>query len=238
MPRQFGAGGVQRRASLRRPSLCFEPVRPVGNAVEVEEDQPAPAEALSKAGAKVNHTARPEFDPADAHETYMRLLMALMAPPGAAYYEMVEKVKHLDPSDTSLYAQQLRWSTMSFRSFAVAANKRDHLRWAWRRFFADYDVLLAPITPTVAFPHDHSEPMGLRALVVNGQEVPYFAQLFWAGLAIAPYLPATSTPLGPGASGLPIGMQIIGPEMADRTTIWTAAQLGKLLGGFTPPPGY
>lgn len=196
------------------------------------------AEALRKAGAKVNHSARPDFDPAGANDTYMRILMALMAPPGAAYYEMVEKAKNLDPSDTSLYAQQLRWSTMSFREFAVAANKRDHLRWAWRRFFADYDVLLAPITPTVAFPHDHSQPMGLRTLVVNGQKVPYFAQLFWAGMAIAPYLPATSTPLGPGASGLPIGMQIIGPEMADHTTIWTAAQLGKVFGGFTPPPGY
>jgi amidase len=198
----------------------------------------AAAAALRKAGAKVNHTARPDFDPAAAHETYQRMLMALMAPPGAAYYEMVAKAAALDPADASQYAQQLRWSTMSLRDFTITANRREHLRWAWKRFFADFDVLLAPITPTAAFPHDQSEPMGLRTLVVDGREVPYFAQLFWAGLAIASYLPATSTPIGRTASGLPVGMQIIGAEMADRTTIWTAGRLARLIGGFSPPPGY
>lgn len=196
------------------------------------------ADALRSAGAKVDHTARPDFDPARAHETYQRLLMALMAPPGDAYHRMAAKAAALDPADSSLYARQLRWSTCSYREFAIAANHREHLRWAWRRFFDDVDVLLAPITPTAAFPHDQSEPLGARTLVVNGREVPYFAQLFWAGLAIASYLPATVAPVGPTASGLPIGVQIIGPEMADRTTIWAAGQLGRLLGGFTPPPGY
>lgn len=205
---------------------------------EVRERIEAAATALRKAGAKVHHTARPDFDPAAAHETYQRLLMALMAPPGAAYYELVAKASALDPSDLSPYAQQLRWSTMSFRELATTANRRDHLRWAWKRFFQDFDVLLAPITPTAAFPHDQSEPMGRRTLMVNGREVPYFAQLFWAGLAVASYLPATSTPIGRTPSGLPVGMQIIGAEMTDRTTIWTAGQLARLIGGFTPPPGY
>jgi amidase len=196
------------------------------------------AEALRKAGAKVNHTARPDFDPAEAHETYQRLLMALMAPPGAEYHRMAARAAALDPTDKSVYAQQLRWSTCSHREFAIAANEREHLRWAWQRFFADFDVLLAPITPTVAFPHDQSEPLGTRTLVVNGKEVPYFSQLFWAGLAIASYLPATAAPIGRTAGGMPVGVQIIGAEMADRTTIWTAGQLAALIGGFTPPQGY
>ncbi len=204
---------------------------------EVRERIDVAAAALRSAGAKVT-TARPEFDPAEAHETYQRLLMALMAPPGDAYRAMAAKAAALDPADRSLYAQQLRWSTCSYREFAVAANRREHLRWAWKRFFGDVDVLLAPITPTVAFPHDQSEPMGARTLVVNGREVPYWSQLFWAGLAIASYLPATVAPIGPTASGLPVGVQVIGPELADRTTIWVAGQLGRLLGGFTPPPGF
>jgi amidase len=37
---------------------------------------------------------------------------------------------------------------------------------------------------------------------------------------------------------MPVGLQVIGPELADRTTIWVAGQLGRLLGGFTPPPGF
>ena len=205
---------------------------------EVRERIEVAAAALRKAGAKVNYTARPDFDVAQAHETYQRLLMGLMAPPGDAYRELVAKVAELDPADVSPYAQQVRWSTASYADFAVAANQREHLRWAWRRFFNDFDVVLAPITTTAAFPHDHSEPAGMRTMTVNGQQVPYFAQLFWAGLVIAPYLPATVAPVGPTASGLPVGLQVIGAEMADRTTIWTAGQIGKLLGGFTPPPGY
>ena len=75
-------------------------------------------------------------------------------------------------------------------------------------------------------------------MTVNGSEVPYFGQLFWAGLAVASYLPATVAPVGPTATGLPVGVQVVGAELADRTTIWVAGQIGQLLGGFTPPPGY
>jgi hypothetical protein len=34
-----------------------------------------------------------------------------------------------------------------------------------------------------------------------------------------------------------VGVQIVGAEMADRSTIWLAQQLARLIGGFTPPPG-
>jgi len=205
---------------------------------EVRDLVEAAGDELRKAGAKVHYNARPDFDPADAHETYQRLLTALMAPPGDAYRDMVERAAALDPSDRGPYAQQLRWSTASYREFAITAYLREHLRWAWRRFFDDYDVLLAPVTATAAFPHNQSQPIGTRTMTVNGAEVPYFGQLFWAGLVVASYLPATVAPIGPTASGLPVGVQVIGAELADRTTIWTAGQIGRLLGGFTPPPGY
>jgi amidase len=205
---------------------------------EVRDRVEAAGDALRRAGAKVHYNRRPEFEPAHAHETYQRLLMALMAPPGDAYRDMVARAATLDPEDRGLYAQQLRWSTASYREFAIAANAREHLRWAWRRFFDEFDVLLAPVTATAAIPHDHSVPMGRRTMVVNGGEVPYFGQLFWAGLAVASYLPATVAPVGRSVSGLPLGLQVIGPEMGDRTTIWAAGQIGQAFGGFAPPPGY
>lgn len=99
-------------------------------------------------------------------------------------------------------------------------------------------MLLAPITATPPFEHDHSEPMPARTMTVNGKQVPYFSQLFWAGLAISAHLPATAVPVGRTADGLPVGMQIIGDAYRDRTTIWAAGQLAKQIGGFTPPPGY
>ena len=117
-------------------------------------------------------------------------------------------------------------------------NRQAALRWTWRRFFADVDVVLAPITVTPAFPHDHSEPATARTMTVNGAEVSYFAQTFWAGLAIAAHLPATVAPVGRSTGGLPIGVQVIGDAYRDRTTIWVADQLERLLGGFTPPPAF
>lgn len=196
------------------------------------------ATALRQAGAKVDYSCRPGFDVVQAHETYQRLLMGLMSVGRPDFDQLAAKAAALDVGDRRLYAEQLRWSTATFNAFAEAENQREHLRWAWHDFFANFDVLLAPITPTPAFPHDHSEPAAARTLTINGEEVPYYAQLFWAGLAIAAYLPATVAPAGQTPDGLPVGLQIIGASMADRTTIWLAGELGHLIGGFTPPPGY
>jgi len=135
-------------------------------------------------------------------------------------------------------AETLRAATASYKTFYDANNQRELLRWAWRAFFDRYDVVLAPVTATAAFPHDHSEPPVARTLTVNGQPQPYFSLLFWAGLATCSYLPATAAPVGFTPDGLPVGLQVIGPEMGDRTTIWVAAQLAREIGGFTPPPGF
>ncbi len=203
----------------------------------VKERIAAAAAALRRAGAKVDETARPSFDPAAAHDTYRRLLLGLMSAPRADYDDLVRRTDALDRADDSDRARSLRYSTTRYRELAVAENARDLLRWAWHEFFGRYDVLLAPITMTPAFPHDHSEPQTRRTVSVNGTDVPYLDQLFWAGLAIASYLPATVAPVGLAPSGLPVGMQIIGDAYRDRTTIWLAGELAKLIGGFTPPPG-
>jgi amidase len=53
-----------------------------------------------------------------------------------------------------------------------------------------------------------------------------------------PSLPATVAPIERSASGLLIGVQIIGPYLEDRTTIAFAALIERQFGGFVPPPGY
>ena len=89
-----------------------------------------------------------------------------------------------------------------------------------------------------AFPHDESEDMGARMLQVNGKPVPYFQQLFWAGMTGVSYLPSTMYPAGSGSDGLPVGVQIVGPEMGDYRTIAVARILEDLMGGFQAPPGF
>jgi amidase len=94
---------------------------------------------------------------------------------------------------------------------------------------------LCPAMPTPAFPHDHT-PMATRELDIDGQKRSYFYQLAWAAPATLNGLPATTAPIGRTDSGLPIGVQIIGGFLDDRTTIAFAGMVEREFGSFTPPP--
>jgi amidase len=65
-----------------------------------------------------------------------------------------------------------------------------------------------------------------------------YEHFFWIGLATVAYLPSTAFPCGLSADGLPIGLQIIGPEYGDRITIEVARLIARELGGFRAPPRF
>ena len=108
----------------------------------------------------------------------------------------------------------------------------------WAAFFEKYDVLLAPVSLTVAFPHDHKGTIMTRSLEVNGKEKPMLNNMTWTRIAVVSGLPSTVAPVGLSDSGLPVGIQIIGARLEDLTTIAFAKGLSKLIGGFVAPPGY
>ncbi|MBI5941830.1 MAG: amidase [Caulobacterales bacterium] len=112
------------------------------------------------------------------------------------------------------------------------------IRRQWAQLFEGFDVVLAPSLGTLAFPHDDSPDMGARKLLINGEQTPYFNQLAWSGLATLGHLPATAAPIGLSKAGLPIGAQIIGPYLEDRTTIAFAGLLEREFGGFVKPAGF
>jgi amidase len=119
----------------------------------------------------------------------------------------------------------------------VANERRQQLAADWRRMFRDYDVLLCPVTPTTAIPHDHTADTDTRRIVVNGVPMPYWDQLRWVQAISTVNLPVAAVPVGLSAAGLPVGMQIVGPYLEDRTVIDVAARLASTIGGFRPPPG-
>ena len=144
-------------------------------------------------------------------------------------------VKDLPADDQSLAAAQLRGLTISHADWIRKSRIRSGLRARWLALFEDVDVVLCPPMPTVAFPHDHS-PQFARQLDIDGVKVPYNDQSVWAGIALLSGLPATTMPVSRTEDGLPIGMQIIGNYLDDRTTIAFAGLVEREFGGFTPPP--
>ena len=210
---------------------------PVSREVAARVD--AVANAVASAGGQVDAEARPDFDAAAAHDIYQTLLQANMAwrLPDDAYDRLQATVAGLAPEDQSGRAKTLRAQVASYREVMRANEARTHLRWAWHAFFQRYDVMILPIAATPAFEHDH-RPFGERSMTVDGEARPYFQQVFWAGLAICSYLPGTVIPTGTSAEGLPIGVQIIGPEYGDLTTIGFARLLEQAGFAFASPPGY
>jgi amidase len=170
----------------------------------------------------------------------MRLLQAFLAArwPADQYRQMQVAAAALKPEDKSLAAERTRGSVLSHRDWIEADGARATLRRQWSELFREWDVVLCPPMPTPAFPHDHSLPYSARRIEIDGRECSYFDQLVWPEIATTPGLPATAAPIDRSDAGLPIGVQIVGPYLEDRTTITFAKLIAREFGGFVPPPGY
>ena len=99
-----------------------------------------------------------------------------------------------------------------YDAFYLKAGKvRTLISQEFQEAFQRYDVLVTPTSPTVAF------PLGAKT------EDPY--QMYLSDICTIPAniagLPAISIPCGL-AQGLPVGMQIMGPQMGEETVLRTA----------------
>jgi amidase len=176
----------------------------------------AAASALARAGAHV-HEARPPVAMAEA----VRLFNALVLP-AVSVSMNPELGERLGGSHRTWLEQDLA---------------RADMRRVWAEWFTDYDVLLCPVMPMVAFPHDHRGTLGDRVVPINGLPRRHADTVAWTGLVGVVYLPSTVVPVGRTPAGLPVGMQVVGPFLEDRTALWVGARLAEVTGGYVPPPG-
>jgi amidase len=102
--------------------------------------------------------------------------------------------------------------------------------------FEDIDVIVAPVAPVAAFPHQHGPFLERQLQTSVGEALPYLSMQTWIALATACRLPATVVPAGLTASGLPVGLQIIGPHGADWRTLAVARAYDEQVRGFAAPP--
>jgi amidase len=199
---------------IRFAAWFDEPSCPTGTAVRSVLE--AASDALAGAGAHLVND-RPELDWQEAALTALSTVMGQVSLGG-------------DPDDPNSFAD------MRHRDWLIAEEARAGHIAAWSRYFADVDVLLAPVCVTAAFPHDNARGMTERTLSIDGVDRPYLDSIMWTTLIGGGELPSTVVPVGRTPDGLPVGIQVIGGPFEDRTTLAVARVLEGLLGGYAPPP--
>lgn len=206
---------------------------------EVQDRIQAVADFLAARGAKVSDRARPAIDSAAAFRIFGGLLMS-----GLTARQRDEKFwSRLAHLRARFMAVEDSGGAPAERTFSYAEwieldNARNLLRRAWKAFFAEWDVLLCPAAPTVAVPHDPKHAWHERKVVVKGRRTSPADPTFWGAYFTVAYLPSTVAPAGFSKTGLPIGVQIVGPEYGDLTCIEVAHQLEREFQGFVPPKGW
>jgi amidase len=197
------------------------------------------ADFLGEKGATVRET-KPDIDTGEALKVFVQLLRAAGA--GRQTQEMfdneLEYLKSVSPDDDSYRSRVSRANTMDHRNWHAANEARHKMRVKWAEFFRDWDVLLCPPASTAAPLHDTETSRWDQTVGVNGKEILSTDQMFWAGYPSVCLLPVTVAPVGVTPSGLPVGVQIVGPQYGDRTTINFARLLEQEYRGFVPPAGY
>jgi amidase len=207
-------------------------------AVSVRDALDQLADRLGRVGAKVARASPLLPDLAEAARVHFELLTAGRAAdlPADVYHRIGGAAKALPADDDSLAGAEVRGFALSHRDWILATRTQGRMQQQWRELAKSFDVVLCPATPTPAFPHDHASEQETRRLNIDGKEIRYRNQMVWSSMATLLGLPATVAPIGHSAEGLPIGVQIIGPSLEDRTTIAFAGLVEREFGGFIPPP--
>jgi amidase len=225
--------------SFRVLVIDTHPLMPTDSAVRAAIGRLS--DRLAKTGVKVAHKSALLPNLADSARLYMRLLASVKSASlsSGRYEEARHSAENQSPGDNRLLAERTRGTVMSHRDWIATDLARLRLQQQWSLFFREWDILLYPPASVPAFPHDHSLPIEARHIEIDGKAYPFYDACFvWADPATTGGLPATAAPIDRSPSGLPIGVQIIGPYLEDRTTIAFAELLEREFGGFVPPPGY
>jgi amidase len=197
---------------------------------EVRQALEGAVEALRRSGVRVDDAARPALGLSDAVRVYEALLWPILLAGGPPeVFERLTAHAATHPDDPSPLGRMARHGTSRHRDWIIANEFREQLRAKLAVFFREYDVLLMPVNQVPAIRHDHTEPMTERVIHVNGRRLSYYDLLGWISLATLSHHPATSAPVGCTREGLPVGVQILGPYLEDRTSIGFAAQMAPIL---------
>ncbi len=204
------------------------------------------ARKLESQGALVSQARHNLLNLTHILPPYFNLLGSLLSPSlnksqrrQMRWIARLEKWLHLFGPVTAHIGEYGRGANQPVYEWMAWSETREKMRAQITALFEEFDVLLTPITPTAAIPHDHSKPVFKRQITVAGKPRAYMDQFCWIALATLLGLPATSVPIGRTRNGLPFNVQVIGAPGMDLTTIRFAELLERQgLAGFQAPTGF
>jgi amidase len=188
---------------------------------------------LERAGAQLRPGWPRGYDLGDAFNSYMFLLSAFTFSTESKDAQEIDRKNYQqnprNPFAAGALGSYADWQQQHFRQLSFRA--------LWQEYFKQIDVFLMPCSFTVAFHHDPTPDLNSRILDTPDGKRPYMQLMPWMVTATLTGCPATAAPIGQSSSGLPVGIQIMGPFWEDATPIEFAALLSDEVGGFTAPPG-
>jgi amidase len=197
------------------------------------------AEAASDMGAAVA-LAKPDVQGMALLDLYLQRLLPILAsdmPPQAvrtmesrrAIARVLARGENFSRSKLTLY------SSVTHADWLKASEAREKLKRVVAAFFDKWSVVIAPVSPTTAFPHTGGGDAVTRKMAVDGKATPFHTFHSWIALATVCHLPAVVIPVKRKSGELPCGIQIIGPEGADMEVLAIAEALEARIGGFDSP---
>ncbi|MEM7095192.1 MAG: amidase [Actinomycetota bacterium] len=220
---------------LRVAAHLDDPYLPVGSEVGTALAQAR--QALVSAGVSIDDAWPTEVPFSDVEDLGLPLISAATSPGRSA--EEMERYEAIlrDPSshDDSM-VMRARASAMFHRDWLALIERREAHRRSWANFFERFDVLLAPVAITPAFEHMPEGNLYSRRIEVDGEQRSYHQLIMWTSQFGYVGLPSTVVPVGLSPSGLPVGIQIVGPHLGDRTTLAFARLVESVCGGYQVPP--
>jgi aspartyl-tRNA(Asn)/glutamyl-tRNA(Gln) amidotransferase subunit A len=189
----------------------FGPVDP-----QVAATVQSAAEALRAAGCQVEQVRIPVIEQTDAIDVFWKLQQMEAKPEflraTAGHEDEIFKYARavIDAPDTLM------------SDFVAAEQAAERLRDGFASYFERFDALLCPVTPVPAYPH------GAEEFIIDGKAVPALRVLQGTVPFNITGLPGLSMRFGTSGEGLPIGVQIVSPWLAESTALHLASLLERV----------
>lgn len=228
-PRDFGSlpydpvayEDLIEKGDLSTLRIAYSPTLGYANVdAEVEGTVRAAVDRLADSGARIDVLDKVMDSPIDMLERLKR---------GFADYAF----RHLGPEGLAKVDPQIAAEIEAARGAGLAEHfdaeiERAELHRHMAEFHENYDILLSPAISAQAFPAELDAPEG------GGRYdwIPFTSPFNLTRQ------PAASIPCGFSSSGMPIGMQIVGPQFADTRVLQAARLFEKILPWDEVRPGY